>query len=73
MGLHCYSTLSEQGDSVNTRRLFFLDVGRMPAASQLSIQFHMVRYCSTIKALFIDLYKHVEEMDLLMHIKALFG
>ena len=32
-------------------RPFFLDVDRMPVASQVSIQFHMVSYCSTIKCL----------------------
>ena len=47
MRLHCYGTLSGQGDSVNTRRLFFLDVDRMPAASGDSIQCHMVSYCNS--------------------------
>ena len=32
---------------------FFLDVGRMPAASKVSIQFHMVSYCSAIKFTFL--------------------
>ena len=32
----------QPGDSVNTKHLFFLDVGLMPAASRESIQFHMV-------------------------------
>ena len=36
-------------DSVNTKRIFFLDVGRSPAASPDSIQFHMVSHCSAIK------------------------
>ena len=39
--LYCYGT-SQHGDPVNTKRLFFLDVGRMPVAPQHSIQFHMV-------------------------------
>ena len=39
----------QPGDLVNTKSLFFLDIGRMPAASQDSIQFHMVSYCSAIK------------------------
>ena len=30
-------------------RPFFLDIGRMPAASRVSIHFHMVSYCSIIK------------------------
>ena len=30
-------------------RPFFLDVDQMPAAVQVSIQFHMVSYCSAIK------------------------
>ena len=30
-------------------RPFFLDVGRMPGNSRVSIQFHMVSYCSAIK------------------------
>ena len=42
-------TRVKPGDSVNTKCLFFLDVGRMSAASRDSIQFHMVSYCSTIK------------------------
>ena len=33
---------SQDGDLVNIRGLFFLDIGRMPVASQDSIQFHMV-------------------------------
>ena len=33
----------------STKRLFFLDIGRMPAASRDSIQFHMVSCCSAIK------------------------
>ena len=40
--LHCYGT--QHGDPINTKCLFFLDVGRMPAASRESIQFHMVSY-----------------------------
>ena len=52
--MHCYGIPSGQGNSVNTRRLFFLDAGRIPVASQDSIQFHMVSYCSVIKrSLFI--------------------
>ena len=35
---------TQDGDSVNTRCLFFLDVGQMPLASRESIQFHMVSY-----------------------------
>ena len=53
--LHCYGTLSGQGDLVNTRHLFFLDVGRMHAVSRDSIQFHMVSYCSAIKAIVFKL------------------
>ena len=44
--VHC-----QHGDQVNTKRLFFLDVGRMPAASRESIPFNMVSYCSAIKCL----------------------
>ena len=33
----------------NTKRLFFLDNGHRSAASKISIQFHMVSYCSAIK------------------------
>ena len=33
---------SQHRDPVNTKRLFFLDVGRTPAASREIIQFHMV-------------------------------
>ena len=33
---------SQQGDPVNTKCLFFLDIGRMPVATQESIQFHML-------------------------------
>ena len=40
---------SHDRGSVNTRQLFFLDVGRMPPAFQESIQFHMESYCSAIK------------------------
>ena len=43
--IHC-----QHGDLVNTKRLFFLDIGRMPAASRESIQFPMVSYSSAIKA-----------------------
>ena len=32
---------------------FLLDVGRMPAASRVSIQFYMVSYCSAIKFMFL--------------------
>ena len=35
---------------------FFLDVGRMPAASRVSIQFHMVSYCSAIKFTFLRMH-----------------
>ena len=35
-------SLSGQRDSVNTKCLFFLGVGWMPAASRDSIQFHTV-------------------------------
>ena len=31
---------------------FFLDVGRMPAASRVSIHFQMVSYCGAIKLQF---------------------
>ena len=41
---------SQHGDPVNTKCLFFLDIGQMPAASQESIQFHMVNYGRAIKA-----------------------
>ena len=41
VGLHCYGTLSAR-DLATILRLFFLDVGRMPAASRESIQSHMV-------------------------------
>ena len=57
MGLHCYGTLSAQ-DSANTKRLFFLDIGRMPGASRESIQFHMVSYCSAIKAIVTSDFTH---------------
>ena len=39
--------------TANTKYLFFLDVGRMPAASGVSIQFHIVSYCSTIKSVIL--------------------
>ena len=43
------STRVQPEATANTKRLFFLDVGQMPAASRVSIQFHMVSYCSAIK------------------------
>ena len=39
----------QPGDLGNTKHLFFLDIGRSPAASRDSIQFHMVSYCSAIE------------------------
>ena len=36
--------------------LFILDVGRIPAASRDSIQYHMVSYCSVIKCSFIIIF-----------------
>ena len=36
----------------STRCLFFLDIGRGLRPSEISIQFHMVSYCSTIKLQF---------------------
>ena len=38
-----------------TRRLFFLDVGQGLWPSEISIQFHMVSYCSAIKAILFKL------------------
>ena len=46
------STRVQPEATANTKRLFFLDVGRMPAASRVSIQFHMVSYCSAMKSIF---------------------
>ena len=43
------STRVQPESTANTKRLFFLAVGRRPAASEISIQFHMVSYCSAIK------------------------
>ena len=34
---------------------FYLDVGQMHEAIRVSIQFHMVSYCSVIKAIFFKL------------------
>ena len=48
-GLHCYGTLSGQRDSANNKHLFFLDVGRMPAASQESVHVKLVAYKATFK------------------------
>ena len=45
--VHC-----QHGDPVNTKCLFFLDVGRMPAASRESIQFNIASHCSAIKYYF---------------------
>ena len=41
----------------NTKCIVFLDVGRMPAASRVSIQSRMVNYCSTIKGAIL-LYRY---------------
>ena len=50
---HTAMVHSQDEDSVNTGRLFFLDVGWMLAASKESIQFHMVSYYSAIKAVIL--------------------
>ena len=43
------ATRGQPEASVNTKRLFFLDVGRGMQPPKISIQFHMVSYCSAIK------------------------
>ena len=50
-------------DQVNTKCLFFLDVGRMPAASRENIQFHMVSYCSAIKICRLVLVKYQDSIS----------
>ena len=39
--------------TANTKHLFFLDVGQALQPPEISIEFHMVSYCSTIKVEYI--------------------
>ena len=57
---------SQHGDPVNTKCLFFLEVGRMPAAFRENIQFHMVSYCSAIKIYFKMHNNHSFYKDILL-------
>ena len=43
------ATRGQPEASVNTKHIFFLDIDRALRPPEISIQFHMVSYCSTIK------------------------
>ena len=51
--------LQYQGIEPSLFRPFFLDVGQLPAAIRVSIQFHMVSYCSAIKFNIFEVTSHL--------------